>query len=332
MALFEQIKAYLRVNPFYRKYCEVPVNNFRFMLRNMKYYRQLYGWKKDKEIEGHTIYFIIDPNIEHPGLVDRLNSIVCTYYIAKVNGFDFKIIFTNPFVLSDYLSVASQNWLASFDDLSYSIQNTRLLSYNGSGKVPKLNKNVKQYHVYCYKGYDILYENQIRDCYKVWSDLFNELFRPTPILEQALHAYADIQDKGFIAVHLRFVNALEQFENTYFNLLEQEQKENLIRRCVDAVRNIMNQYSGETVIVFSDSELFLNRIQKELPVIILDGKIGHISFNGSDEVVLKTFVDFYMIAKSKKTIRILGAEMYMSTFSRYAAISGGKINEDYYLN
>ena len=45
---------------------------------------------------------------------------------------------------------------------------------------------------------------------------------------------------------------------------------------------------------------------KVLPVIVLDGKVGHISFTeNTHEVAMKTFVDFYAISKASRVIRIL---------------------------
>ncbi len=76
--------------------------------------------------------------------------------------------------------------------------------------------------------------------------------------------------------------------------------------------------------VFSDSQRFVN-ITKEKGFPTLSGKIGHISFLGEDSnVVLKTFVDFYMIAGAYQVYRAYTPEMYYSGFSYYAALVGGK--------
>ncbi len=330
MELVEKLKCFLRTNPFYKKYCQTHVNDFRYGIRNRKYYSALYSWKKDKEVEGHTVYFIIDPQISHPGLADRFKAIVGTYYIAKQNGFDFKILFSHPFSLNDYLRPASRQWIATKEELSYSRRNSRIIAYNGGGKVPRLNKSVKQYHVYCYIGYDILETNRIGNYQQLWGKLFRELFRPAPVLEKALQEYSAIlQENEFIAVHLRFVNALEPFEENQFNFLDQEQKEGLVQRCLEAIRTIQKQYTGKKVAVFSDSAVFLKRVREELPVTVLDGEIGHISFNAADHVVLKTFIDFYMMSRAQHVIYILSPEMYPTVFSYYAALAGGKTCRKY---
>ncbi len=329
MEIFERIKCFLRANPFYTKYCQTYVNDCRYWVRNMRYYFRLYSWKKDKEVVGNTVYFIIDPEISHPGLADRFKAIIGSYYIAKQNGFNFKVLFSHPFVLSKYLDNASHEWVASGDELSYSLCNTRIIAYNGGGRVPKLCKSVKQYHIYCYIGYDILETNQIGNYTQLWGELFRELFSPTPYLQKTIANYSFLRENDFVAIHLRFVNALEQFEGNQFNFLSTVQKEELVLRCLKGIQNVMRQHPDKKAVIFSDSTLFLNRVQKELPVTVLGGEIGHISFINSDAIVLKTFVDFYMISKASETVRILAPEMYNTVFSYYAALSGGKNCRDY---
>lgn len=99
MGYLEKIKYILRGSQYYRKYFQTTVNSLRYYFRNLHYYWQLYSFKKDREVSGNTLYFIIDPNIKHPGLVDRFKAIVGLFYVAKINGFDFKVIFNHPFKL-----------------------------------------------------------------------------------------------------------------------------------------------------------------------------------------------------------------------------------------
>lgn len=323
MEIVERIKCYLRANKFYKKHLQTRVNDMRYFVRSCRYYLKYYSLRKDKDVAGRTLYFIIDPNIAHPGLSDRYKAIVGCYHIAKSSGFDFKIIFETPFRLSDYLDVSRHDWVADKTALSYSLKNARIIPYNGGGKVPRLKRSVKQYHVYSYIGYDILETNRLRDYKMLWGILYNELFDPKGFIVKR------IQETGFVknhyaAVHLRFVNALEHFEGNQFNTLSEEKKEALIQRCLTAVAKIATENEGIPTLVFSDSNVFLNRV-KELPVHVLpDGKIGHISFEGDKEVVTKTFVDFYMISDAARIYVIHAPEMYETVFSYYAALAGMK--------
>jgi hypothetical protein len=322
MEIIERIKFHLRKNPFYKKYLQTRVNDMRYFVRSCKYYLKWYSWKKDKEATGNTLYFIIDPEIKHPGLSDRYKAIIGCYYIAKQSGFDFKIVFETPFKLSDYLNENEQSWTAGFDELSYSLQNTRIIPYNGGGKVPRLNKKVKQYHVYSYIGYDILETNKIPN-YKIeWGKLYNSLFTPKDFIRKEIQA-TGFEKNAYIAIHLRFVNALEHFEGEQFNTLSEANKEALIVRCLRQIKAIIGKNRGVSVIVFSDSQVFLKRV-KELPVHVLDGKIGHVSFENEREVIIKTFLDFYMISSARQIYVIRAPEMYGTVFSYYAALTGQK--------
>lgn len=322
MDVVERIKCYLRANKYYKEYLQTRVNDMRYFFRSCKYYMKYYSIKKDKDIEGNTLYFIIDPEIKHPGLSDRYKAIVGCYYIAEQNGFDFKIIFETPFCLNDYLDVNQYNWVADRKDLSFSLKNSKVIPYNGGGKVPRLKRSVKQYHVYSYIGYDILEVNNVPDYKRLWGELYNSLFKPKDFIVRRIAKTGFVKDQ-YIAIHLRFVNALEHFEGDQFNDLSEEKKESLIQRCMNGIKGIIAESGSLPVLVFSDSNVFLNRV-RELPVHVLDGEIGHISFENDRDVFAKTFLDFYMISYARKIYVIHAPEMYGTVFSYYAALAGNK--------
>ena len=320
--MFSRIKAFLRGNSFYVNHLQRRVNDCRYFASNIKFYICHFSFRKDKEVEGNTLYFVYDPSQKHPGLADRLKVICCVYYIAKINGFDFKLIFETPFKLCDYLECNKYNWVGHWEDLSFSFKNSRMLAYNGMGKIPHLNKKYKQYLIYYYIGKNILQCNHVPEWEKVWAECYNDLFKPSYKL---LNAYKisgqGYKERSYIAVHLRFVNALEHFEDGHYNSLNKEKQDKLIERCLNALTDIQIK-ENKPIIVFSDSNRFLN-IAKMKGYAIIDGEVHHISFQVDKDNILKTFLDFYMIGRSEKTYRILAPEMYATTFSYYAAISGG---------
>ena len=322
MEIIERIKCFLRANTFYTKYLQTHVNDMRYFIRGCKYYVKYYSFKQDRKVTGHTLFFIIDPAIRHPGLADRFKAIVGCYYIAKLNGFDFKIIFETPFLLHDYLDENRCSWMADRQVLSFSLRNARVIAYNGGGKIPRLNRKVKQYHVYSYIGYDILETNRVPEYKKRWGELFNDLFIPKDVIMRRIAATGFAKDE-YVAVHLRFVNALEHFERDHFNELTADQKENLIQRCLAGIRTIQRQHADKPLLVFSDSALFLKRVS-ELPVHTLDGAIGHISFDNNSETFVKTFLDYYMISYARHIYMVRASELYNSVYPYYAALSGNK--------
>lgn len=211
------------------------------------------------------------------------------------------------------------DWVASMDDIQFSYKTSRMLAYNGMASIPVLKKTIKQYVIYYYLGRDILRYNNIPNSDAIIRDCFNELFVPTEDLFAAIEK-CGMAKRSYVSAHLRFVNALEHFEDGVYNSLSQEKQLLLIQKCLDCLHHIQKQ-CGKPLLVFSDSNRFL-QIAKEQGFMILDGNVGHVSFNADRSNVLKTFLDFYMIGRSDKVFRIISKEMYGTTFSLYASVFG----------
>lgn len=296
----------------------------KYFVKKVYYYFRKFKLKVDKLIDENIIFFIIDPELNHPGLVDRLNAIVSCNIIAQLNGFEFKIIFDHPFILKDYFDENELKWHATEEELSFSFHNTRILNYTGYGKIPKLSKRIKQYHIYFYEGQNILANNYIKNASQEWFKSFNMLFKPSHKLTELLNKY-EFNNSGYVAVHLRFVNVLEHFEKNNSSItLNKVQAKQLIGDCLKKMRQIQTQNKTDEVVVFSDSQRFLEIAKKE-GFRVLDGDVGHITFQGHREsVVSKTFVDFVLISRAKIIYRLYAPFMYRSAFAVYAALSGGK--------
>ncbi len=321
----DYIKHILRSNSLYKRYFQGNINAMRYWMKDMKEYFHHYSLRKDFDVAGNTVYFVLDPTQKHPGMTDRIKVIVCCYWIAKQNGFDFKIVYDQPHNLSDYLSENLVQWKADRSELSYSLQNSRLLSYNGSLAVPHLSKIVKQYHILHYIGINILLNNQIPDAERLWTECYNELFKPSPRLANAFAASGLVSGQ-YASVHLRFVNALEHFEDGFYNSITPEEQTRLIEKCLTALKEIQQKCDGLPLYVFSDSRRFLS-IAREAGYQSLDGEIGHVSFVNDQDTLLKTFLDLYAISQSDQVFRVLGTPLYNSTFPYYGALMGGKLGQ-----
>lgn len=320
--LRKHIEHLLRTNTFYKKHLQGRINAMRYWAKDLRVISRHYRWRKDHEVSGNTVYFIFDPSQKHPGMTDRVKVIVCCYWIAKQNGFDFKVVYDQPHRLSDYYTQAEVPWIADRSELSYSLQNTRLLSYNGSAAVPKLDKRVRQYHIWHYIGINLLYTNHVPEASMQWAQCFAELFRPAPQLQQAFN-HTGLQPRQYAAVHFRFVNALEHFEDGYYNAMSAEEQQQLIDRCLQALLRIKEQCAGLPLYVFSDSTRFI-KIALDHGYQSLEGNVGHVSFSNDSSTLLKAFLDSYAISQSAMAFRVLGGPMYDSTFPFYASLMGGR--------
>jgi len=261
----------------------------------------------------NVFFFYIDPSIGHPGLADRLKAIVSCFDTAEKNGYDYKLVFKYPFKIEDYLEPNVVDWLAEEQDIDYSIFDTRFFNYKGEESCLLQNK---QYVCFNYEGSSYLSGES-------WYKAFNKLFKPSTNLTFQLLA-TGFHEKEYVAAHLRFVNALDYFEKGDTPPLTVSKQEELIGRCKQGIMSLYEKFNGkEKILVFSDSKRFLNEIT-DLPVYVLDGSsIGHISYNTKNDAVMKTFIDFFMISRSREVYRFLAPEMYKTNFSLIAAQSGG---------
>ena len=244
--------------------------------------------------------------------------------MAKKNGYSFHIVYKHPFTLEKYLLPNHVNWVKEYDDLNYSIGHT--VFYNEtSWHADKPLKKGKEYHCYNYTG-NVL-PKVFGDTGAEWASLFNELFVPNDEIKNSISAIG-IKEKSYVAVHFRFVNALENFEGNYYNALStQEEKDNLIKRCKEGLMEIKKKNLNQEILVFSDSKVFLNSIQ-DLPVRTLDSSsIGHISFTNSDDSFVKAFLDMFMISNASKVYAVHAPELYNN--SCYALVGARIGNVDF---
>ena len=65
------------------------------------------------------VIFFIDGKTIHGGLSDRLRGLFSTYYYCLKEGIDFKVFWTYPFNLQDYLEPNKVNWLIEGKAISH---------------------------------------------------------------------------------------------------------------------------------------------------------------------------------------------------------------------
>lgn len=258
--------------------------------------------------------------IPHPGLADRLKAIISCYYIAKNNNLQFKLVHKYPFEISRYLEPANVTWQCKEEDVVYKRQNTVFFTYRDKNGMPSLSP-YKNYICIDYVGNDLLW--QYPSHAHNFGNLFNELFNVSELIEKELLRNG-LRKGEYISVHLRFVNQLEHFEKGKSSKLSSEEQSALISRCHKGIINLINTQGEDCpVVVFSDSKRFLDSLSN-LPVLTLDSSnISHVSYGTSDDSVLKTFLDFFAMARSKAVYRIMAPEMYKTAFSECAAYVGG---------
>lgn len=285
--------------------------------------------------KGKKVIVMIDGEQYHGGLTDRFRHIMSIYAYCKAYSLTFKLYYAYPCNLEKILLPNTYDWRISKEELSYSFIDSKNLSVYSHYKSTHTSKEKEikrhlgilapilsdkrknfQYHIYgnCYFA-----ENQ-------FSVLFNELFKPSSLLQAKLDAISK-NNMQYEAIVLRFQQLLGDFVEGDFPILATDNRNQLINKCIDKIHKLYENgyFSTQTILVTSDSGSFLEHVKNELSfVFIIPGKNIHMDLatKEDDNVYAKSFVDLLMLAKAKKITRLKASMMYDTGFPEFAAKIG----------
>lgn len=282
-----------------------------------------------------TVVAMYDGRRRHGGLADRLRSIATVYAYCRENGLDFRLHFTAPFRLEEYLLPNRYDWRIADDELCYNRRDARPVyigAARGDFERDKRfqRKMVRKFLALPYKQlhvYTSMYYEEER-----FGELFDELFRPAPALQRAVdEATATLAGGGmFVSVSTRFRELLGDFRERRDRPaqgLPDAEQEALIARCCARIERIRAQHpEAASVLVTSDSARFLERAARLEGVRVLPGRIAHMDVaDGSQaEVHAKTFLDFLVLSRAAELYLLVTGGMYAGNFAKRAAQLGGR--------
>ena len=283
-----------------------------------------YEWIRRRPAPDHQmlVFMVDDSGFYTGGLADRFKGAVSAYAWSLCNGIDFKIRYSFPFELSDYLVPASHDWMLKEGEFSSNIFDTRVMYARGEhGRRLIALDTSRQIHYY--GNMDVLPAiNAHYGKAYTWGELFGALFKPCDVLKEKVEALQKGIGAPYFSAVFRFQNLLGDFEEYHFKAEEDmRKKEEIISRCLDGIRELQNNHPGMPVLVTSDSVTFLERASSLEGVHTIPGKVVHVGSKGGETyyTYLKSFVDFYMLAGSQKIYGLATSEMYKSEFPMYAA-------------
>lgn len=268
----------------------------------------------------------------HGGLADRLKGIVSVFEWCKENNKNFAIYFIHPFNLYDYLLPNKYDWNSQFHKITYNGSTPKIClmeprtchkkevkenSYNLLNEWMNKNFNLNtQIHVYTNMNRGI----------KNFSPLFNELFKPSEKLQAEIDKNLESLGNKYISISFRFTTIMGDFTDCAGKEYQEDDKVQLLRNCIQAVKNIKkNAPTHDKILITADSERFLNYAKENLKdIYIIPGKVGHIDYCNSDDVNMKTFLDFMLISKAQKVYLVKNKDMYNSAFAKTAAMVNNK--------
>lgn len=274
---------------------------------------------------------MVDGESFHGGMCDRFKGILSLYAYCKYHGFPFRIRYTYPFKLEDYLSPAAYDWTLREGEYTDNPLYSRILYMRGEHLATRLLalRTRRQIHFYsnrdCLALVNAAYAQAGQAAYD-WGELYRELFRPGPVLAGRIQSVKEELGNDYYAAVFRFQNLLGDFHEYHFKSLgDTEEAEKLINRCLDALRRLKAIHGNRALLVTSDSVTFLQRVRQLEGVHIIPGTLIHMDGNkrhlpkDTFEVYLKSFLDFYMLSEAQKIYRIGTSYMYPSEFPVYAA-------------
>lgn len=288
------------------------------------YYLKFFSLKQPKQKQ---IVVCFDGVFPHGGLVDRLKGMISFYQIAQELGYDFKILFDNPFDLKLVLEPNQVDWKIDKSEIEWHPIKSKFLYLVNDFKANPLQiikqSNAKTFFVYANIDYG---KATFSDCTdkeleNKWRTSFNALFKKSTLLESKLNA---LEAKPYIAFHSRFTSLMGDFADTTTKVLSDKEKTALLTRLLGAIARVKAEHN-QNAYVFSDSVNFINFIKAKTQVKTIEGNPFHMdNFEGDSNLEghLKTLIDFFMISKSEKVYFLNIKPMYNSSFSKYAAIIG----------
>lgn len=259
-----------------------------------------------------TVVFLCNGFVEHGGWGDRLKGILSTYAVCKHIGVDFRLSFTSPFPLTDYLVPNTYDWTIREDEVIYDRSVSGIITLEIGAETDWqarkqyeylrkkiLHSSARQIHVYTNAHF--AYNHG-------FAELFNELFKPTERLRASIDKCKLDLGHDFISVSSRFIGSLGDFVDTQkSDALPQPMRQQLLNRCVEQVRLLHENHPQSRILVCSDSITFLRAVSALPYTYIYSGRMVHFDTNNSSssyELYEKTFVDFMLIADASHIYRL----------------------------
>jgi hypothetical protein len=219
-----------------------------------------------------TLIFMADGKWMHGGLTDRLRGMTSAYKFAKEHNLDFKIYHTSPFELQEILQPNNVKWVIGEKEISRNCEVAKpVLLYredfnNDSALERQIDSKHKQFHLY--SCVDTVGED--------FSKYFNELFKPSPILEQEISHYSELLGESYTAISFRFQNKLGDFKEFSFKELPEKGKHKLMNACCfHRFPKTLKPRLPACVFIGSALQLRMNHVKRyssfgaELPAILL---------------------------------------------------------------
>lgn len=327
---------FYRIKKLYKDTIHWYLGDWRYFLYDIKKHEKnlkqsFYKESSVDTLPQKTAIYMANGFCGHAGIADRFKGITTLYGLCKEMNINFKIFHKHPFELSDYLIPNQYDWRISSDQICY---NRKQVSVNyfmlhplvqqqiDSGDIIELERQWVFQRVAEAKTNQLhFYTNMYPMSDNVFGAYFRELFKPSLKVERELLYHKHQIGGRYISVSYRFMQLLGDFKDCEGETLSANQQEILIKKSMDVLLLIKKKNPTiDRILVTADSITFLQAAKKLPYVYVIDGKVGHINYVSSNEVNMKTFLDFFMVAHADKVYLAKSDKMYNSEFARRASM------------
>jgi hypothetical protein len=290
-----------------------PWRDYIFDFKRLRGKRKMFPTKQ-------MLIFRIETVGTHGGFADRMKGIVSLFHLCLYKGIPFKIHYTAPFELSDFLLPNEYDWRISEEEISYNRKEAK--SIHGAQLLPRVirENSQKQMHVLQINGDFVEDLNKELQTNYRWGELYKKLFKPTEELQSEIDKHVEIITGNYVCAVFRFQNLLGDFREYEFPALSEAEQKTLMQTCRNALVELQEK-EGKKMLVTSDSEKFLTSVVGLNAMYAFPAKVVHLDTTEHEahSVYLKSFVDFYVLSQGEKIYCIGTKEMYPSQFPMYAA-------------
>lgn len=291
------------------------------LINNKYYYGDILAQNNKKKA-----ICIYDGKITSGGFADRLRGIISIYKTCKEKNIDFKLLYSSPFELSKYLEPNKVQWQITPEELNYNLNEIDICVIDSYRDRPfekkrqekwfkkEFTKNYKEFHIRTNASYSYEYN---------YAELFNELFKPSPLLNKLINTQKENLGNNYISTSFRFLDLLGDFNELFGHTktLTEEERNDLIEKNIQQLEYLHKKFPTQRILVNSDSKTFLKAADKLKYTYIIPGTISHTDNNKTTvqaEAHDKTLTDFFMIANASSIYMFVTGFMRRSGFP-YAA-------------
>lgn len=181
--------------------------------------------------------------------------------------------------------------------------------------------NTKKHEIHVYSNVTLHEE--------MYHIFFNDLFKPSKMLADALQYNMEKIGGKYISVTFRFIGILGDFKDTNVHKeLETDEKERYISKCLDVISWLKTKHSNvPKVLVTSDSPIFLEKVSQLAYVYVIPGTVIHMDSANKNvkQNDLKAFLDMLMISKAECCYSYSYGKMFKGTkFAKTSALIGNR--------